>query len=244
MAATAHGSTAEKPRVGADTEPAGVPQRWAEAGARRERGGARTARRAFERGATARAEAAGRRCAARWTWLSPLRRDVGEAENLAAWSWGESNRVAGRLSVIPCADYLFAVTESRALLPDLKGATAKDVLELLRTLNVRFPAPAIHRHPRRQQERRAPASQFEKALAGDIMFDGSSIEGFVRIEESDMLLAPGSVDLSRVSLGRRRSSHRPADLRRQSRGRLALSAAIRAERSSACSPMRRRWATR
>src|SRR5712671_7969522 len=35
-----------------------------------------------------------------------------------------------------------------------------------------------------------PASQFEKALAGDSMFDGSSIEGFVRIEESDMLLAP------------------------------------------------------
>jgi glutamine synthetase len=35
-----------------------------------------------------------------------------------------------------------------------------------------------------------PASQFEKALAGDIMFDGSSIEGFVRIEESDMLLEP------------------------------------------------------
>src|ERR671927_354422 len=35
-----------------------------------------------------------------------------------------------------------------------------------------------------------PASQFAKALAGDIMFDGSSIEGFVRIEESDMLLIP------------------------------------------------------
>ena len=35
-----------------------------------------------------------------------------------------------------------------------------------------------------------PRSQFAKALAGDIMFDGSSIEGFVRIEESDMLLAP------------------------------------------------------
>src|SRR5436305_12896864 len=35
-----------------------------------------------------------------------------------------------------------------------------------------------------------PASQFDKALSGDIMFDGSSIEGFVRIEESDMLLAP------------------------------------------------------
>src|SRR5260370_18955189 len=35
-----------------------------------------------------------------------------------------------------------------------------------------------------------PDSQFEKALEGDIMFDGSSIEGFVRIEESDMMLKP------------------------------------------------------
>ena len=35
-----------------------------------------------------------------------------------------------------------------------------------------------------------PRSQFEKALDGEIMFDGSSIEGFVRIEESDMLLKP------------------------------------------------------
>ncbi len=35
-----------------------------------------------------------------------------------------------------------------------------------------------------------PRSQFSKALDGQIMFDGSSIEGFVRIEESDMLLIP------------------------------------------------------
>jgi len=35
-----------------------------------------------------------------------------------------------------------------------------------------------------------PRSQFEKALDGQIMFDGSSIEGFTRIEESDMLLHP------------------------------------------------------
>jgi glutamine synthetase len=35
-----------------------------------------------------------------------------------------------------------------------------------------------------------PASQFAKALDGQIMFDGSSIEGFTRIEESDMLLKP------------------------------------------------------
>src|SRR5512140_3574450 len=35
-----------------------------------------------------------------------------------------------------------------------------------------------------------PRSQFEKALAGEIQFDGSSIEGFTRIEESDMGLVP------------------------------------------------------
>ncbi|OEG00168.1 type I glutamate--ammonia ligase [Vulcanibacillus modesticaldus] len=35
-----------------------------------------------------------------------------------------------------------------------------------------------------------PFSQLEKALDNKIMFDGSSIEGFVRIEESDMYLYP------------------------------------------------------
>lgn len=35
-----------------------------------------------------------------------------------------------------------------------------------------------------------PIEQLEKALDGEMMFDGSSIEGFVRIEESDMYLRP------------------------------------------------------
>ncbi len=35
-----------------------------------------------------------------------------------------------------------------------------------------------------------PASQFEPALDGQVLFDGSSIEGFTRIEESDMVLKP------------------------------------------------------
>ena len=35
-----------------------------------------------------------------------------------------------------------------------------------------------------------PSSQLEKALDNKMMFDGSSIEGYVRIEESDMYLYP------------------------------------------------------
>jgi glutamine synthetase len=35
-----------------------------------------------------------------------------------------------------------------------------------------------------------PASQFEKALGGEVTFDGSALEGFARVEEADALLVP------------------------------------------------------
>src|SRR5207237_3503483 len=35
-----------------------------------------------------------------------------------------------------------------------------------------------------------PASQFEKALAGEVTFDGSALDGFARVEEADALLVP------------------------------------------------------
>lgn len=35
-----------------------------------------------------------------------------------------------------------------------------------------------------------PISQLDKVLSNKMMFDGSSIDGFVRIEESDMYLRP------------------------------------------------------
>ncbi|MFC4452743.1 type I glutamate--ammonia ligase [Deinococcus sonorensis] len=35
-----------------------------------------------------------------------------------------------------------------------------------------------------------PQGQFAKAVRGEVMFDGSAVEGFTRIEESDMLLQP------------------------------------------------------
>ena len=47
-----------------------------------------------------------------------------------------------------------------------------------------------------------PDRQFEEALDGKIMFDGSSIEGFVRIEESDMYVAVPTSRRSASSPGR------------------------------------------
>lgn len=73
---------------------------------------------------------------------------------------------------------------------DLSGATIKDILELAARENVRFLRLQFTDILGVNKNVEVPSSQFEKALRGDIMFDGSSIEGFVRIEESDMLLAP------------------------------------------------------
>jgi len=72
----------------------------------------------------------------------------------------------------------------------LAGATAHDILKLTASQNVRFLRLQFTDILGINKNVEIPRSQFEKALAGDILFDGSSIEGFVRIEESDMLLVP------------------------------------------------------
>ena len=64
------------------------------------------------------------------------------------------------------------------------------VLELCRALNVRFLRLTFTDILGHSKNVEVPSSQFEKAFDGEILFDGSSIEGFVRIEESDMLLKP------------------------------------------------------
>jgi glutamine synthetase len=86
---------------------------------------------------------------------------------------------------------------ARSITPDVRGASPKDILELARKLDVRSMRLQFTDILGVNKNVEIPASQFAKALAGDIMFDGSSIEGFVRIEESDMLLAP---DLSTFRL--------------------------------------------
>ncbi len=79
---------------------------------------------------------------------------------------------------------------NRAIAPVTRGATRKDILELAERLGVRFLRLQFTDVLGINKNVEVPASQFEKALSGDIVFDGSSIEGFVRVEESDMLLTP------------------------------------------------------
>ena len=73
---------------------------------------------------------------------------------------------------------------------DLAGSSREDILELTRRFEVNFLRLQFTDILGVNKNVEVPASQFDKALDGEIMFDGSSIEGFVRIEESDMLLKP------------------------------------------------------
>jgi len=80
---------------------------------------------------------------------------------------------------------------SRSIVPtDLSGASESDILELADAQQVRFLRLQFTDILGVIKNVEIPSSQFRKALHGDIMFDGSSIEGFVRVEESDMLLLP------------------------------------------------------
>jgi glutamine synthetase len=69
-------------------------------------------------------------------------------------------------------------------------SSADEILLRLREDNVQFLRLQFIDINGANKNVEVPAGQFEKALAGDILFDGSSIEGFTRIEESDMLLKP------------------------------------------------------
>ncbi len=75
-------------------------------------------------------------------------------------------------------------------MPTTSGASKRDILELTKKSGVHFLRLQFTDILGINKNVEVPESQFEKALEGDIMFDGSSIEGFVRIEESDMVLRP------------------------------------------------------
>lgn len=66
----------------------------------------------------------------------------------------------------------------------------REVLEKARELNVKFVRLQFTDLFGVMKNVAITVEQLEKALDGELMFDGSSIEGFTRIEESDMYLKP------------------------------------------------------
>jgi glutamine synthetase len=65
-----------------------------------------------------------------------------------------------------------------------------DVLKICKEERVRFLRLHFTDIMGNNKNVEVPVGQFEKAMDGQIMFDGSAIEGFARLEESDMLLLP------------------------------------------------------
>src|SRR5437773_798202 len=75
------------------------------------------------------------------------------------------------------------------------AADTRDILDELKKRRVRFLLLQFTDLLGVNKAVEVPASQFEKALAGEVTFDGSALEGFARVEEADALLVP---DLGRL----------------------------------------------
>jgi glutamine synthetase len=116
---------------------------------------------------------------------------------------GTASGKAGATMVAPAVSHAVARSVPLSLdagyraLVRSHGATKAEIIEICDRLDVRFLRLQFTDILGVVKNVEVPRSQFEKALDAQIMFDGSSIEGFVRIEESDMLLAP-DLDTFRV----------------------------------------------
>ena len=73
---------------------------------------------------------------------------------------------------------------------NMKTYTKEDILQLVQDEDVEFIRLQFTDIMGNLKNVAITSSQLEKALDNKCMFDGSSIEGFVRIEESDMYLYP------------------------------------------------------
>lgn len=71
-----------------------------------------------------------------------------------------------------------------------KTITAEDIKKSVKDNDVRFLRLAFTDINGTSKAVEVPTSQLGKVLTNDIRFDGSSIDGFVRLEESDMVLYP------------------------------------------------------
>ncbi|MCG4307374.1 glutamine synthetase beta-grasp domain-containing protein, partial [Enterococcus lactis] len=71
-----------------------------------------------------------------------------------------------------------------------KQITGEEIKRIIEEENVRFLRLMFTDILGTIKNVEVPVSQIDKVLENKMMFDGSSIEGFVRIEESDMYLYP------------------------------------------------------
>ena len=72
----------------------------------------------------------------------------------------------------------------------MKHITADQIRQEIKEKNVHFLRLTFSDVNGNLKNVEVPVSQTEKVLSNQMMFDGSSIDGFVRIEESDMYLVP------------------------------------------------------
>ena len=72
----------------------------------------------------------------------------------------------------------------------MKKITKEMILNKAKELNIKFIRLRFTDILGMPKNVEIPVRELKKALNGEIMFDGSSIQGFVRIEESDMFLKP------------------------------------------------------
>ena len=70
----------------------------------------------------------------------------------------------------------------------MTGYTKEDIIRIVREEDIKFIRLQFTDIFGQLKNVAITASQIEKAVNDQIMFDGSSIEGFVRIDESDQYL--------------------------------------------------------
>ena len=72
----------------------------------------------------------------------------------------------------------------------MKGYTKEDIKEICKEENIKYLRLQFTDMLGQLKNVEIPASRLDDALNNEVMFDGSSVEGFVRTEEADMFLVP------------------------------------------------------
>ena len=108
-----------------------------------------------------------------YNFIKNLPEDYNAKKNLLFHAAFESGRYSDALKILNTYDLGFSI---------------EDILRIVKEESVKFIRLQITDINGVLKNVEIPADELEKALRSGAMFDGSSIDGFVRIQESDMLL--------------------------------------------------------